>query len=396
MLIIEDPFTIDTITVVKIMTVLFLFLLFLYLLPFVASPWIKQTSSLYGYIVGKIKKRKTRKYFSAVSNIETASFPVITINTPVNITQNSTTTSQSNSTNDSKLNVSTPADNTPQSINVFINEICKNENNYLEAKLDKVEKRLNKVLNNVQTEKERLKNFNHEVIENIKDSVLVKDLCESYENVTNELSNKLLFFAVIIGLLVIDTWIGYKIFKELGVFGKKDTIWGIEVNLVLGVFLTVTVTMFLEIFWDYEKIKNIKKNTFGIIIGLTGLLSFAVLRIFSNTVQNKTIFLDIIFMMAWVISIVGIYWSTHQIMGEKENGEENWYDFAVVLFFPLVFVFSLLGLGFSSFTTILEKINEFVIETLFIVPKNRIEKKIQNEQEKVQSIKDGIRSGLQS
>lgn len=360
---------IDAVTIWTVIGGVFFVAIVIYLLPFILYPWLKPLKTLWGFYVGR-RRRKP---------ILLAAFP----------SQPTVSTANPGSPNN------------PQTMEDAIRKLIDQEFAYLDGihqlkitslqgKLDEVQIRLKASEDLYQKRRKDSENY-----------LVRKGFSNSLEQINKDTGKDFLILLFICLLLIVDTLIARHIFVSLNIFVSEGNLTVLHVlgqdipvdyPALYGLFFTIAAAFLLHIFWVKQKMKDfLNQSRWGFISGGVVLALFFVLRLL--TVINPSIgqaLIEVLTLTSWVIGVIGVYWLTGEIVGDNHD----YFKLLVALSSPIILVLVIL----FGIPVLLEMLVEWCLKhfgrTWLGLTKTRTIKQKQNADEGQEAMKKGVYRGV--
>jgi hypothetical protein len=336
-----------------------------YLLPFLIALWIKPIMLVWGFIVGRRRRKE----------IIAAEFP--------ESNNGADNPGESNNPGKDDRDSVTMANDIVRREMVYLNEMHKERLDYLNSKLTSYEERLQALDESYQERQESdRKNFPGNVY------------YKSLELLNGETVKHFLLLILMAALFWADTLIAQQVFTSLGLFPTdKYTIFGKEIplTLILGLFLTFVAALFLHIVWKKSMLQSVKDRKTGIVLGCSVLVVLAVLRLISVVSPNAASpVIEGALILGWILGVIVFYWLLEEILGEPAN----WLDFAVAIGTPILLVLVVLFGTLFLLEKIFESLLKLTVKGWIRLGQARTTRKRDNSEESKEATTRGFYRGL--
>lgn len=326
----------------------------LYLLPFALGPLVQILSPVWGFIVGRRRRR----------TLIDAKFPTA-----------------------------------ERSENVLAGDqaqkLMDNEFKYLESARQEKESILKEKVKEITEKKENIEEAHKRHKEAMRETLPAKALQNVIAKFNRETGKNLLLLLGVIALLFVDTLIARQIFISLGLL-VSDSIEFLEHQVqyttIYGVFLTTTLATLLHLVWPRKRFKTFfSENKWSLLIGVGALAIFFVVRLLTVLVPDTAQrLMEVLMLSCWIIGVVGVYWLIGEIVGD----ESDWFRLVIAIAAPLLVVLLILFGGVIIVHGILEFAFTKSIESWLGLRRARAVKQERNALEASYGVKRGFYRGF--
>lgn len=373
-----NNFQINSPTIWSLIFLIITTALFLYLLPFLLPPLIKIFMPIWGYMVGRRRRKAIWLAASTAASLGGKRDPAP-------------------ESTDSSVTDQTSFDEAVRRFEEMVNKLAEGESSYLTQAHDEKERFLAEKEAGLKEESKRIKDWYRDRRSKDKVTLLGKAFNAVVKSLDKELGKNVFLITGVSLLLVVDAIIARQIFISLGVSPVSNVIIGgkqtpMDLPLLYGVFLTFTVAFALHLFWPRKKIREFTTGTnISIVIGGLILILIAGLRLGATLSPNMgASLLEILTLLGWVLGVLAVYWMVGEVVGE----DPHWFKLMIAFFAPVVIVL----LFFFGALTLLQLIVEWVAKTVceawFEMRKARTVQQERNTDESYHATKKGFHRGL--
>lgn len=342
-----------------------------YLLPFLLSPLVGPLKLLWGFYVGRRRKKP----------IILAAYPEMA------------TDEKEQSVKPKGLALS----NAVEAVDMLV----KQEFNYLEDIHKEKAASFDQELSDIQRRLKEVEQTYRDRRKVAQDNPINKIYSKTASSLNGETLKDALLLLFICFLLVVDTLIARHIFVSMKIFTAEGQLFTvnllgkavpIDYPTLYGLFFTIAVALLLHIVWSRKKVKSFFDHSkWAMLLGGLALVLFFVLRLI--TVLNTTIaqsLIEVLTLTCWIIGVIGVYWLAGEIVGE----DHNYLKLLLAMSSPILLVlFILFGLP-----VILEMVVEWSMKglgrTWFGLRQTRTVRRKRNDQDGYQAMKKGVYRGI--
>jgi exonuclease VII small subunit len=325
---------------------------------------------LWGYIIGRRRRKALWLAASAV--------------TPTN----SSVTKSSDSTS---------FEETVRKFEEMVNKLAEGETTHLTKSHDEKKTFLKEKETALEQGATKVKSWYQERRNRDRETLLGKGFTAVLKSLDKEFGKNVFLMIGVSILLIVDAVIARQIFISLGVSPvSKFVISGkevpIDLPLLYGVFLTLTVAFTLHLLWPRSKIKTFTTTTkISIIVGGLILILIAGLRLGATLSPSMgASLLEAIMLIGWILGVLAVYWLVGEIVGD----ETSWFKLMIAFFAPVVVVLLFFFGTLTLLQLIVEWVAKTVCETWFELRKARTVQQERNTDESYHATKKGFHRGL--
>lgn len=347
-------------TILWITATVLVILLVLYLSPFFLSPIMRSVAWLWGFLLGRRKRKVLLSYTATPESDGSAR----------------------------ELDL--------EKVNAQLKQETQNENAMLENNLQKQEKRLQDDLDELRKRITEVESKSQKRKSEIKQELVGKAFEKTKEQFSQETGKNILFLAIIAAILLCDTIIARQIFRSFGLGTDIFKIheYSIEYAWIFGVFVTFISALVLHTFWPVENFKAFLKTRWSPIVALLTIGTIFLIRIFTffgDPDRSKSL-VDSLLIVCWLAGVFIVYW----LLGEMTGEQRNWFKVLVALFAPLLLVLFFVFGGIFLFHFIVHWAADRSIESWLGMRAARKKQIIQNSELRDTAQKAGFYRGLTS
>ncbi|MBK9719519.1 MAG: hypothetical protein IPO85_18780 [Saprospiraceae bacterium] len=336
-------------------------LVFVYLLPFAISPLIRVIMTLWGFHVGRRRKKGIQS-----SNL-------IIVNIPKDTS-----------------NLSQPQNNDAQRIIdiefEYLHTLYVVKKDRYINELEKINNKIILIKESQAINKQHQQN-NESAIGGIFKSVKTEFNQELFSNV---------LLSVVIGvILFVDTLIASEIFESLNLASGEISIIKdvtIKLTIIYGLFMTITVSFLLYWMWPRRKLLTFVNNKkSSIVIGLVVIFLFFISRLAMVAIPDSAKdIVEIITLMCWTIGVIAVYWLVGEVVGEPPQ----WFKLMIAILVPVIFVLLLLFGVFKILEIVAGAVISTTLESWFQLSKARKSQQEENVENSYLASKQGFFRGF--